>query len=212
LREEQKAAVSAPVAPARELFPGYSLAARSYTAVPLRQTSLRRLLAYLSVGMAALVAALLSASLLTGTPPARYSCPPDCGRPPTGTPVAANPRFTAADGSFSVSYPAPSAAYAISTDDNGVIAEYQGGDTGVMRLFGEPARGRSPQQVVEDLVRETQPDATVAYDGRLPSGVRDRLRRLPTELADRLHTNPDRGVGRHQGRFRAHRRRRGALS
>lgn len=147
----------------RELFPGYSLRARSYTASPVRQTSLRRLLSLLCVGLAGVVAALVSLSVLTATPSVRYSCPPECGRPPTGTPVEANPRFTAADGSFSVSYPAPSAAYAISTDPNGVLAEYQGGDTGVMRLFGEPARGRSPQQVVEDLVKEVHPDATVAY-------------------------------------------------
>lgn len=31
--------------------------------------------------------------------------PPGCGKPPTGTPVMALPRYTSADGAFSVSYP-----------------------------------------------------------------------------------------------------------
>ncbi len=32
-----------------------------------------------------------------------------------------------------------------------------------MDLFSAPAKGRSAEQVVDDLLREKQPDATVAY-------------------------------------------------
>ena len=72
-------------------------------------------------------------------------CPPNCGRPPTGTPVETNPRFTAPDGSFSVSYPAEGSAYKITTKPNGVTADLQAGDGGTLQLFSEPAANRSPE-------------------------------------------------------------------
>jgi hypothetical protein len=97
-------------------------------------------------------------------PPARYVCPPDCGRPPTGTPVAINPRFTAADGSFSVSYPAEGTAYRITTAPNGVTADFTGGDGGTLQLFGEPAGGRSPEEIAKGLVDRTFPDTRTAYE------------------------------------------------
>jgi hypothetical protein len=95
---------------------------------------------------------------------AHYMCPPDCGKPPSGTPVMALPRFTAADGSFSVSYPAPGSAYTIQTTDFGVTATYTGGDGGVMQLFSEPAKGRSARQVAAAILKRTHPDAKVAYE------------------------------------------------
>ncbi|MBS1696001.1 MAG: hypothetical protein JST91_27715 [Actinobacteria bacterium] len=152
-----------------ELFPGYSLDARSYTAPPIAYTPLRRMLVILGAGLAVVVALLAGVSVLVTAPTVRYSCPPDCGRPPTGTPFESNPRFTAEDGSFSVSYPAPSSAYSITTDANGVVAEYHGGDGGVMRLFSEPANGRSAQQVIDDIVNAAHPDATMAY--HLPNAM-----------------------------------------
>lgn len=152
-----------------ELFPGYALEARSYTAVPVRATSLRRLVLVLVAGLTAVVAVLTSVAMLLETPSVRYSCPPECGRPPTGTPVEINPRFTAADGSFSVAHPGPGSAYQITTEASGVIAEYQGGDGGVMRLYGERANGRSAQQVIDDAMAAAQPTATLAY--RLPNAM-----------------------------------------
>jgi hypothetical protein len=147
----------------RELFPGYALTARSYSATALRYTSLRRLAVVLVVGLSAIVAVFVTASLVTTEPTVRYSCPPDCGRPPTGEPVQASPRFTAADGEFSVSYPSPGTAYDLTMEDDGVSAAYTGGDGGTMELFGVAANGRSAEQVVDDLIAEKQPDATVAY-------------------------------------------------
>jgi hypothetical protein len=78
-------------------------------------------------------------------------------------PVQASPRFEAADSSFSVSYPSPGTAYDITMEDDGVKAVYTAGDGGTMELFSVTAQGRSAQQVVDDLMKEHQPDATVAY-------------------------------------------------
>ncbi|WP_445166070.1 hypothetical protein ACTXG7_19615 [Mycolicibacterium sp. Dal123E01] len=154
--------MSAP-AVTRELAPGYSVLSGSYTAVPVRYTSLRRLLFLLTAGLVVVVGAMTAASLLTAAPPVRYACPPDCGRPPTGIPVQANPRFSPTDDSFSVAYPSEGSAYAITKDSDGVNARFTGGDGGAMELFSVPARGRSAEQVVDDLLHEKQPDATVAY-------------------------------------------------
>jgi len=156
--------VSAPAAaPQRELFPGYALRRRSFSAEPLRYTSLPRLLVILVVGLAVAVGVVVTTSVLITEPMERYYCPPDCGRPPTGEPVQASPRFVAPDGAFSVSYPSPGSAYDITTEDDGVSAEFTAGDGGTMELFAEPAAGRSAEQVVDDLLKERQPDATVAY-------------------------------------------------
>lgn len=93
-----------------------------------------------------------------------YVCPPDCGRPPTGLPVATNPRFVAPDGSFSVSYPASGAAYTVDLQPNGVTAQLTIGDGGTLRLFSTPAAGRDARQVVEQMMAETFPDSVVDYE------------------------------------------------
>ena len=93
-----------------------------------------------------------------------YVCPPDCGGPPTGIPVATNPRYVSPDGSFEVSYPAPGAAYTVTTDDAGVTANWTAGDGGTLRLFGVPAAGRDARQVVEQVIADDFPDAVVDYE------------------------------------------------
>lgn len=98
-----------------------------------------------------------------------YACPPDCGRPPNSVPVAGLPRFAAPDGAFSVSYPAPGSAYQVSTGVDGVTARMTVGDRGVLRLFGEPARGREARQVVEQLLARQFPHAELAY--QLPNAM-----------------------------------------
>lgn len=98
------------------------------------------------------------------SPPVRFVCPPDCGRPPIGTPVAINPRFTAPDGSFSVSYPAAGSAYRITTGGDGVVAEFTGGEGGTLRLFSQAAGGRSARQIVDDLKAQHVPDGRVGYE------------------------------------------------
>lgn len=96
--------------------------------------------------------------------PNRYVCPPDCGRPPTGLPVAINPRFTAPGGEFSVSYPTPGAAYDVSIDDRGVTAVWTAGDGGTMRLAGRPAEGRTARDIASALVGDVFPDARLVYE------------------------------------------------
>jgi hypothetical protein len=102
-------------------------------------------------------------TIITPTPP-RYVCPPDCGRPPLGSPVATNPRFTSADGSFSFSYPGTGTAYEATVNEDGVVLDFVAGDTGTLVLFGEPARNRTPQHITDDLIQENYPDATVDYE------------------------------------------------
>lgn len=113
-----------------------------------------------------LVAAMVTLSIIdTRVVPAPvYVCPPDCGGPPTGIPVSTNPRYVAPDGSFEVSYPAPGAAYRVTTDNTGVTAEWTAGDGGTIRLFGTPAGGRDARQVVEQVLTDGFPDAVVDYE------------------------------------------------
>ncbi|MDA0250825.1 MAG: zinc ribbon domain-containing protein [Actinomycetota bacterium] len=145
-------------------YPGYALPSASYIAPVLRRPGFRWLLGGWGFGIVS-AAVLLAAATLVLTPKiARYMCPPDCGRPPTGTPVMALPRFAAPDGTFTVSYPAPGSAYLISTEKNGVTATFTGGDGGVMQLFSERANGRSAREVARSVVRKAYPDARFDYE------------------------------------------------
>lgn len=159
----------APSAPARSgvpetSYPGYALPNATFVAPGLRRPRFSWLLSRWGVVITA-SAVLLGAVALVFTPKiAHYMCPPDCGKPPTGTPVMALPRFDAPDGSFSVSYPAPGSAYTVATTRTGVTATYTGGDGGVMQLFSEPAGGRSAKDITRALVKRTYPDAKVAYE------------------------------------------------
>lgn len=151
-------------APTTNFFPGYAVPAGSYAAPVPRRTSRRRLVLTWFAAIAVLAAALVGVSAWLAKPPVRYVCPPDCGRPPTGTPVSINPRFAAPDGSFSVSYPAPESAYRVSTQPNGVTAELLAGDGGTLQLFSEPAAGRSAREIAKSLVKKTFPDTRTAYE------------------------------------------------
>jgi hypothetical protein len=130
----------------------------------VRKTTPRRVLLTLAcvLGVSA-VAAVGVSMVITPTLP-RYVCPPDCGNPPLGSPITTNPRFTAADGSFSFSYPGPGTAYEATVNEDGVVLNFVAGDTGTLVLFGEPARNRTPQQITDDLIRENYPDAEVDYE------------------------------------------------
>ena len=151
-------------APEGATLPGYSTTAGTYPAPPLHRTSFVRLLRTWGVAIVVVAVALVGLSVVLHKPPARYVCPPDCGHPPTGEPVAVNPRFTAPDGSFSVSHPAPSAAYKITTNPNGVRADFLGGDGGTMQLMSRPANGRTAEVIAKALVKETFPDTKTAYE------------------------------------------------
>ncbi len=144
--------------------PGYSVMTGTYDAAPVKRTSRARLLRTWGVGIVVVAVALVALSVIIQKPPARYVCPPDCGHPPTGEPVAVNPRFTAPDGSFSVSYPAPSSVYKITTSPTGVRADFLGGDGGTMQLMSRPANGQSAKDIANTLVKQTFPDTKTAYE------------------------------------------------
>ncbi|MBN3513231.1 hypothetical protein JYB55_30845 [Mycolicibacterium septicum] len=145
-------------------FPGYAVPISTGRTRAVRGTSALKLLAILGTGIALVAGALVWVSHATSKSPARYMCPPDCGRPPTGQAVAINPVFTAPDGSFSVSYPVASSAYKVTTTPTGVTAEFQAGDGGMLQLFSEPAGGRSAEDIANSLVAKTFPDTKTAYN------------------------------------------------
>ncbi|MBX5489017.1 MAG: hypothetical protein DIU75_002425 [Mycolicibacterium hassiacum] len=146
-----------------DLFPGFVVPAAGYRAAPPRHTSRAAPAVIWILGIAVIAAALVTVSARISTAPARYVCPPDCGSPPTGTPVTTNPRHTSADGAFSVAYPAPGSAYQVQREPNGVTAQFVAGDGGTLRLFGVPAHGRSAEQIAKQVVREAFPDTRTAY-------------------------------------------------
>ena len=142
----------------------YAVPPGPYEATPVRQTTPRRVLLTLACVLGATAVAAVGVSMVITPTLPRYVCPPDCGRPPLGSPIATNPRFMAADGSFSFSYPGPGTAYEATVNEDGVVLNFVAGDTGTLVLFGEPARNRTPQQITEDLIQENYPDAEVDYE------------------------------------------------
>lgn len=143
---------------------GYAVPAGSYVVEPLARTPLWRLIGRWVAVIGVVAAIMVGLSMLMTKPSATYACPPNCGRPPTGKAVETNPRFTAADGAFAVSYPASGAAYSVTQDASGVTAKYIAGDGGMLRLFSEPAAGRTPKQIADDLIKATFPDSRTAYE------------------------------------------------
>jgi hypothetical protein len=144
--------------------PGYAVPTGSYAAVPVRQTTHTGLLTALGAGMAVAAAAAVTVSVLATPVIPRYVCPPDCGEPPIGKPVATNPWFTSGDGKFAVQYPRPGTAYEVTMNPDGVEVNFTAGDTGTMEFFGLPARDRTPKQIADDLIGEHYPDATTDYE------------------------------------------------
>ena len=133
-------------APTPKFFPGYAVPQGSYAAPPVRHAKQSRVLLIWFLAIAVIALTLVGVTMLISKPPARYMCPPSCGRPPTGTPVETNPRFTAQDGAFSVSYPAEGSAYKITTKPNGVTADLQAGDGGTIQGQRGPGDGASAQR------------------------------------------------------------------
>jgi hypothetical protein len=144
--------------------PAYAAPAVVYDVAPLRHTTHRRLFTALGAALGVVVAAGVTASVLATPPRPRYTCPPDCGRPPIGVPIDANPRFISTDGEFSVQYPAPGSLYKATLYQDWVEMEYVGGDTGTLDLWGEPAGTRSPKQVIDKMIAEYYPDAVLDYE------------------------------------------------
>ena len=148
----------------QQTYPGYAMPAGTYLAPVIQRPRFGWLLGRWGTGVAAVAVVLVAATLVLTPKIAHYMCPPECGRPPSGTPVTGLPRFTAPGKEFSVSYPTADSAYEVTLLDNGVTAKFIGGDTGVMQLFSQPANGRSARDVVTAVLRQRYPDARVAYE------------------------------------------------
>ncbi len=161
--------MSGPLTEVTESFDGYAVPRGRYIANrergPKYLWTLGLWVLILTAGM--MVLALVDSRV--ADVPNRYICPPDCGRPPTGLPVAINPRFTSPGGEFSVSYPAPGAAYDVEIEPNGITAEWTAGEGGTLRLFSQPAAGRDSEQIARELLEDGFPDAQMAY--RLPNAT-----------------------------------------
>lgn len=148
--------------PGERTYPGYAVPSGRYVSGVVQRPRLSWLLTRWGVVVMTVTVVLGGVALLLTPKIAHYMCPPDCGRPPTGTPVMALPRFSAPD--FSVAYPGPGAAYRVVTGASGVTATSTAGDGGVLQLFSEPANGRSARDVVKATIRRTHPDARLSYE------------------------------------------------
>src|SRR5687767_9334008 len=115
---------------------GYSYYGGTYEVPEQPKTSHRHLVVVWVLAIAVIAGGLVAMSGAIQQPAARYVCPPDCGTPPIGDPVTINPRFTAADGSFSVAYPAQGSAYEVKMEPDGINADLLVGDGGTLQLFG----------------------------------------------------------------------------
>jgi hypothetical protein len=131
---------------------------------PVRRAGYTRVLGTGAVVNAAATAIAIVVSMLITPDPTPYKCPPECGRPPIGTPVETNPRYSPDDGAFSVNYPGPGSAYKATFNANGVVLDYLAGDTGTLALFGQPAANRTAKEIALDLIQEKYPGATVNYE------------------------------------------------
>ena len=145
-------------------WPGYGVPAQAYTSPPLDRAPVARVLGLWTVTVVAVAASLIGLSAAIAEPSVRFNCPPDCGQPPTGTPVAGNPRFTGTGGAFTVAYPAPGTAYEVTTGDDSVTARYTGGSGGIMRLWSEPATGRAARDIAAAIMAKSYPNARTAYE------------------------------------------------
>lgn len=146
------------------LLPGYSVQSGAFEVTEPPKTSFRKVALVLGIAIVVLAGGLVGLSAVISKPAPKYVCPPNCGSPPMNRAVEVNPRFTSADGAFSVSYPVEGAAYDVTKHDDGITAVLKAGDGGTMQLFSRPAAGRTPQEIAVELVNQTFPDTRTAYE------------------------------------------------
>lgn len=155
--------------PRSDTFDGVAVPARRYTAQGAERPRYKWAFGVLTLTLAISTAAVTVWDKIA-TKETVYSCPPECGRPPTSIPVATMPRFVAADGSYSVGYPAPDApdaegdTYTVKKSPDGLSAVKASGDGGELRLFGEPAGGRVARQVIGDVMAKSFAGAEIAFE------------------------------------------------
>ena len=123
--------------------------------------------------MVALAALLTSVSFLFGTPGpgGRSPCPPRCAPVPKSPPLSAPHTFTSKTLGWSVDYydraPTSERTFGVSHQDADLITwtlvdtKYPG--SWPITVQGEKAAGRSPQQVLDQLLRARFPDARSDY-------------------------------------------------
>lgn len=121
----------------------------------------------LLVLVGALVAGIVVGVSLALTPGTKtYVCPPDCGAPPHGAPLANQPTFRGPNGAYSFEYPQAGeygfGSLSVNSDRTGVTMVASHGPT-TLKIFGADANGRTAQQVVHDLIGSSYPDARQAY-------------------------------------------------
>jgi hypothetical protein len=63
-----------------------------------------------------------------------------------------------------VQYPSPGSLYKATLHPDWVELAYLGGDTGALDLWGEPAEKRTPKDIVNKVIADYYPDATVVYE------------------------------------------------
>lgn len=142
---------------------GYPVAA---TARPVaKHSSHTKVVGILVAALLVAVGAFVGISLLV-TPGAQSTppCPPTCPNPPVGQPVASPETFTAADGSFSVTYlPAGSRIHLTKSASSVDMKLFPPGETDEILLTGLAAKGDTADQVVASVTGKLVPDAKVAY-------------------------------------------------
>ena len=132
---------------------------------PVRHTSHTKLISFFCVGLLVAVGIFLLVGKLSTPAKKSYQCPPTCPQPPIGAPVNSMPRFTAADGSFSVEYYPANSKVSITKDASSITERITPNDTdkGAILFKGVAANGQTPVQVVTSFLRANFPDATQAY-------------------------------------------------
>jgi hypothetical protein len=93
-----------------------------------------------------------------------YTCPPDCGHPPTVVPVSDHPLYVSSDKSYSVRYVPTNGSITATTGSSGVTETLHVLDGGVIKLFGMSASGRTAQQVAGQVIDQSFPDAHRVYE------------------------------------------------
>ena len=148
-------------APPPGAWQGYAMPAQP-AAVPRPRHSSHVKVIGLLVLVGALVAGVVVAVSVALTPGTKtYVCPPSCGAPPHGAPLANQPTFTGPNGAYSFEY-VQSRRMTVSKDRTGVTLVHAHGPT-TMKIFGVDANGRTPQQIAHDLIGSAYPDARQVY-------------------------------------------------
>lgn len=144
---------------------GYATPMQAAAATPKHSSHVKIIGLLVLVG--AVIAGVIVGVAVAMTPGTKnYVCPPQCGAPPHGAPLANQPTFKGPNGAYTFEY-LQSGQYGIgqvsaSTDRLGVTITVDHGPT-VLKIFGTDAKGRTAQQVAHDLITASYPDAHQAY-------------------------------------------------